>query len=99
MLSTETADVERLALEESKEESVSSLLYILESIPKEELLLGMESKFPDRFSLKVFVRARPESFLEIGVVGMLGNFVALGDTERGGLAFPDLLVDGRSTLV
>jgi len=68
-------------------------------MPKEELLLGMESKLPDRFSLKVFVRAKPESFLEIGVVGILGNFVVLGDTEGGGLALPEGLVDGRSTLV
>ena len=58
-------------------------------MPKEELLLGMESKLPDRFSLKVFVRAKPESFLEIGVVGILGNFVVLGDTEGGGLALPE----------
>ena len=59
----------------------------------------MESKLPDRFSFKVFVRARPESFLEIGVDSILGNFVVLGDTDGGGLAFPDRLVDGRSTLV
>lgn len=68
-------------------------------MPKEELLLGIESKFADRFSLKVFVNARPESFRDIGVVGMLGNLVALGDTEGGGLALPDRLVEGRSTLV
>lgn len=68
-------------------------------MPKEEFLLGTDSKFADRFSLKVFANERPESFREIGVVGMLGNFVTLGDTEGGGLALPDRLVEGRSTLV
>jgi hypothetical protein len=98
LLSTETADVERLA--EWPAKGTLGLRNVgARSMPKEELLLGMESKLPDRFSLKVFVRAKPESFLEIGVVGILGNFVVLGDTEGGGLALPDGLVDGRSTLV
>jgi hypothetical protein len=98
LLSTERDDVERLA--EWPAKGTLGLCKVGDrSMPKEELLLGMDSKFPDRFSLKVFVNARPESFRDIGVVGMLGNFVALGDTEGGGLALPDRLVEGRSTLV
>jgi hypothetical protein len=104
LLSTEREDVERLA--EWPAKGILGLRKVgARSMPKEELLLGMASKFPDRFSLKVFANAKPESFREIGVVGMLGNFVVIGDTEGGGLALPerpsmpDRPVEGRSTLV
>ena len=69
------------------------------SIPKEELRLDIESKCPDRFSRKVAVRAKPESFRDMGVVGRFGNCEELGETERGGLPFEDRPVDGRSTRV
>ena len=69
------------------------------SKPKEELLLDMVSKCPDRFSLKVAVRAKPESLRDMGVPGSGGKVTVSGETDPGGLALVDLLVDGRSTLM
>jgi hypothetical protein len=69
-------------------------------MPKEELLLVFSSpKWPERFSRSVAVRAKPESLLEIGVVGMGGKFVETGDTDDCGLVLLDLLVVGRSDLL
>jgi hypothetical protein len=47
----------------------------------------------------VAVRANPESFRETGVVGSGGKLPETGDTDGGGLALLDLLVDGLSTRV
>lgn len=69
------------------------------STPKDELRLELPSKWPDLFSLNVAVRANPESFREIGVVGRGGKLPEMGDTDGGGLALLDLLVEGLSTRV
>jgi hypothetical protein len=45
------------------------------------------------------VRAKPESLLEIGVVGIGGKFIETGETEDCGLVLLDLLVVGRSDLL
>ena len=66
------------------------------STPKEELRLDVPSKWPDLFSLNVAVRAKPESFLETGVVGS-GKCPDIGETEFGGLVLLDRLVVGLST--
>ncbi len=43
------------------------------STAKEELRLEATSKWPERFSLSVAVRAKPESLRETGVVGSGGK--------------------------
>jgi hypothetical protein len=97
LLSIERAEVDRLA--EWPTKGMLGLRIVgCRSIPKEELRLDAESKCPDRFSLKVDVKAKPESLRDIGVNG-IGKCEEAGDIEGGGLPFVDLLVDGRSTLV
>ena len=65
--------------------------------PNDELLRAFSSKLPaDRFSFSVAASAKPESFRDIGVVGICGKLTDIGDTELGGLVLLDLLVAGRS---
>jgi hypothetical protein len=97
LLSIERAEVDRLAEWPAKGILGLRMVGCL-STPNEELRLDVESKWPDRFSLKVDVKAKPESLRDIGVGGM-GKCEEAGDIEGGGLPFPDLLVEGRSTLV
>jgi len=93
LLSTERAEVERLA--EWPANGKLGLRKVDDrSILKEELRLEAESKCPDLFSRKVAVRANPESFRDMGVVGVLEKC-----GEGGGLPFVERAVDGRSTRV
>jgi hypothetical protein len=55
------------------------------SIPKEEERRDMDSKWPERFSLRVLVRAKPESLRHIGVDGIGGKIPEFGEREEGGL--------------
>ena len=53
------------------------------SKPKEELRLEVESNWPDRFSLSVAWRPRPESLREVGVSGIGGKEPEVGEEDVG----------------
>jgi hypothetical protein len=96
LASIERAEVERLAECPLPNGTIGRLRVGCRSTPNDALRLELDSKWPDLFSLNVAVSANPESFLEIGVVGIGGKWTDNGEIEFGGLVLLERLVDGLS---